>query len=175
MTAPSAPLVAPLIARAIVESDADAIQVMFESDRSYFKLTQGEPPSPVEAQSLVAALPPDGDRGYEDKFLFVLLDGEDVAGVIDLIRDYPKPSTWYLGLVFLVPGQRGKGRGRAILRGLYRWIADQGGTALRLGVVEGNSGARWLYASEGFVFQTAREPDPTVKRVRRVLVLERSL
>jgi GNAT superfamily N-acetyltransferase len=170
-----APIVSPLIARAVTDSDADQIQAMFESDPGYFELTQGAPPGPAEVQSLVTALPPDGDRGYEDKFLFILLDGDDVVGVVDLIRNYPTPSTWYLGLIFLVPTQRGKGLGRAVLRGLYTWIAAQGGTALRLGVVEGNERARWLYASEGFVFQTAREPDPTVRRVRRVLVLERPI
>ena len=167
------PIVAPLVARALVESDAGPIQAMFESDPAYFELTLGAPPGPAEVESLVKALPPDGDRGYEDKFLYVLLDGSDVAGVVDLIRDYPMPSIWYLGLIFLVPTQRGKGLGRAVLRGLCTWIAANGGTALRLGVVEGNARARWLYASEGFVFQAAREPDPTVKRARRVLVLER--
>jgi GNAT superfamily N-acetyltransferase len=175
MTKLEAPIVAPLVARALVESDAGPIQAMFESDPAYFELTQGAPPGPAEVQSLVTALPPDGDRGYEDKFLFILLDGEEVAGVVDLIRDYPTAATWYLGLVFLTPTQRGRGRGRAVLRGLYTWIAAQGGTALRLGVVEGNASARWLYATEGFVFQTAREPDPAVKRARRVLVLERPL
>ncbi len=175
MTRLDAPIVAPLVARALIESDAEPIQAMFESDPAYFELTQGAPPGPAELQSLVTALPPDGDRGYEDKFLFILLDGEEVAGVVDLIRDYPTAATWYLGLVFLTPTQRGRGRGRAVLRGLYSWISAQGGTALRLGVVEGNARARWLYASEGFVFQASREPDPTVKRARRVLMLERSL
>jgi GNAT superfamily N-acetyltransferase len=175
MAYPTAPIVAPLVARAVIEGDAGPIQAMFESDPVYFELTQGAPPSPTEVQNLVTALPPDGDRGYEDKFLYVLMDGDDLVGVVDLIRDYPTPSTWYLGLIFLVPALRGKGLGRAVLRGFYDWIAAQGGTALRLGVVEGNQRARWLYASEGFVFQAAREPDLTVKRVRRVLVLERPL
>lgn len=173
MTYPKAPIVAPLIARAVVDGDAGPIQAMFESDPAYFELTQGAPPGPAEVQSLVTALPPDGNRGYEDKFLFILLDGNEVAGVVDLIRDYPAPSIWYLGLIFLVPTQRGRGLGRAVLRGLYSWVAAQGGAALRLGVVEGNERARCLYASEGFVLQATREPDVTVKRVRRVLVLER--
>lgn len=175
MTERGAPLVAPLLARALVESDAGPIQAMFESDPAYFELTQGAPPGPEEVKSLVSGLPPDSDRGYEDKFLFILMDGADVAGVVDLIRDYPTASTWYLGLIFLIPTQRGKGLGRTVLHGLYTWIAAQGGTALRLGVVEGNASARWLYATEGFVFQASREPDPAVRRVRRVLVLERAL
>ncbi len=174
MTARAAPpIVSPLIARAFEERDTAALHAMFESDPAYFELTQGAPPGPREVDSLITALPPDGERGYEDKFLFVLHDGEAVAGVVDVIRDYPAPATWYLGLIFLVPTQRRKGYGRAVLRGLYTWVAAQGGTALRLGVVEGNASARWLYASEGFVFQAAHEPDLTVKRVRRILVLER--
>lgn len=175
MIARAALIVAPLSARAYEERDAAALHAMFKSDPAYFELTQGAPPGPAEVETLVTALPPDADRGYEDKFLFILLDGEEVAGVVDLIRDYPTAATWYLGLVFLTPTQRGRGRGRAVLRGLYTWIAAQGGTALRLGVVEGNASARWLYATEGFVFQTAREPDPAVKRARSVLVLERRL
>jgi hypothetical protein len=54
-------------------------------------------------------------------------------------------------------------------------VRAQGGTVIRLGVVEPNAKARHLYATEGFVHETTREIDPAAKRMRRTLVLQRPL
>jgi GNAT superfamily N-acetyltransferase len=146
---------------------------MFEADPAYFELAHGRLPGPEEVEDLVAALPPDGDRPYRDKFLFTLQADGRPCGVIDLIRGYPEASTWYLGLLYLARERRGRGHGRRLLRALFVWVAAQGGKAVRLAVVEGNAPARWLYATEGFVCRAVREPNAALNRSRRLLVLER--
>ena len=54
-------------------------------------------------------------------------------------------------------------------------MRGQGGSVIRLGVVEPNEKARHLYATEGFEFEAMREVDPQAKRMRRTLVLRRAL
>lgn len=107
--------------------------------------------------------------------MFVLERNGRPEGLIDIIRGYPEPHIWYLGFTFLSKAVRGGGAGRRCLHALYDWVRAQGGTAIRLGVVEPNAKARHLYATEGFVFEAMREIDPALKRLRRTLVLQRPL
>ena len=155
--------------RALEERDIPALQALFDEDAEYFEINGRA--FPVE--EVRDALPP--GRTRDDKFLFVLERDGRCEGILDLIRGYPEPDIWHLGLIFLSKRVRGGGEGRRCLRALYDWVRAQGGSVLRLGVVEPNVKARHLYATEGFEFETTREIDPEVKRMRRTLVLRRAL
>lgn len=168
-----APVISPLIARPFREDDVAPVQAMADVDPSYFEMTDGKPAGPDVARELLTDLPPEPGWTLEDKRLFALLYGDEIAGVLDVICNYPVARTWYIGLLYLAPNRRGQGLGRTVLRGVYDWVERNGGNKVRLGVVEPNKRARRLYETEGFTLQEVREPDPTVKRVRRVLVLQR--
>ncbi len=167
----SAPVIDGFIVRPLEERDAPHLQALFDADPEYFALADGFVSDVDKLQQIRVALPPDGS--YDDKFLFVITQGDQVVGMIDIIRGYPERATWYLPLLFLAKELRGQGSGRRALHAIYAWVRTQGGAAVSVGVAEGNSLGRWLYATEGFVFKTAREPDPTEHRLRRMLVLER--
>jgi GNAT superfamily N-acetyltransferase len=169
------PSIPPLVARAFCANDVAAVQALADADPVYFEMATGAPAGPDEARNLMTELPPAPGWTLEDKYLFALVEGDQVVGVLDIIRNYPVAGTWFIGLLYLAPPQRGRGYGRVVLRGVYAWIRRNGGTKVRLGVVEENVRARRLYESEGFALEGVREPDPAVKRVRRTLVLERGL
>jgi len=164
-----APVIGGIEVRALVPEDVAPLQALFDEDVAYFALNGRA----IPVEEICQALPP--GRARADKFLFALHEHERIIGMIDLIRGYPEPPIWYLGFVFIAKSARGAGLGRRALHALYDWCRAQGGRALRLGVVEGNARARWLYASEGFVFHAVREPDEAARRMRRTLVLERPL
>jgi GNAT superfamily N-acetyltransferase len=166
----SAPVIEGFIVRPLEDRDIQPLQALFDEDPDYFQGMNGRD---IPLEEIRAAVPP--GRTHDDKFVFAVERGDRLAGMIDVIRGYPEPATWYLGFLFLAKDVRGKGLGRSALRAIYAWSKGQGATALRLGVVEGNIRARWLYATEGFVFKDVREVDPAVKRLRRTLVLERPL
>ena len=147
--------------------DVAPLQALFDEDPEYFEINGRA--FPVE--EIRDALPP--GRAREDKFLFVLDRGGRPEGLIDIIRGYPEPDVWHLGFIFLSKAVRGGGAGRRCLHALYDWVRAQGGTAIRLGVVEPNVKARHLYATEGFEFEAMREVDPAAKRMRPTLVLRR--
>lgn len=157
------------LVRPITEADKPALRTAFKGDHEYFEVINGREIALEEVCSHV----PSGSAP-DDKFLFVIEQGGQVAGMIDLIRDHPEVGVWHLGFLYVVDGFRG-GMGRRALRGLYPWLKAQGARVVRLGVVEPNVRARHLYATEGFAFESCRDADPSVKRMRRTLVLRRAL
>ncbi|MBP6010824.1 MAG: GNAT family N-acetyltransferase [Alphaproteobacteria bacterium] len=167
MTSP--PQIVGFTARPFEARDVAPLQALFDEDPEYFEANGRAFP----VDEVRDALPP--GRTREDKFTFALERNGRVEGVIDLIRSYPEPHIWHLGLIFLSKAVRGGGAGRRCLHALYGWVRVQGGTVIRLGVVEPNTKARHLYATEGFVYETTRELDPEAKRLRRTLVLRRPL
>lgn len=167
------PIIEGFSVRPFEEDDAPQLQSLFAADHEYFALADGFVTHVDELEQIRAALPPDCSR--DDKSLFVIMRADRVVGMIDIIRGYPERSTWYLPLLFLAKDLRGQGHGRDALHAIYSWVRAQGGAAISVGVAEGNSLGRWLYATEGFIFKTAREPDPAEHRLRRTLVLERPL
>lgn len=160
--------------RAIADGDARELQALFDADPDYFVMAHDRPAAADEVEQIRKALPP--GKTQADKFLHLIIDARGhIAGLTDVIRGYPEPRTWYLGFLYLAESARGQGLGRRVLHALCPWVRAKGGTALRLGVVEENAHARHLYATEGFALQVIREPDPSVDRARRVLVLQRAL
>ena len=72
-------------------------------------------------RELLTDLPPGKTLG--DKFGMGVFDGADrLVGAIDVIRDYPEPREWYLGLLVLEPGQRNQGLGTKLLDALIHWL-----------------------------------------------------
>lgn len=155
--------------RRLADADKPALSAAFERDREYFDAINGRD---IPLEEICSHVPPGCD--LKDKHTLVFERGGQVAGMIDMVQDYPEPGVWYLGFLYVVEGFRG-GLGRHALRGLYAWAKAQGGHAIRLGVVEPNLRARHLYATEGFEFEAMREVDPALNRMRRTLVLSRRL
>ncbi len=167
MTAP--PSIPGFQVRPLLVKDVPALQVLFDEDPEYFEINGRA----IPVEEIRSTVPP--GRAAGDKFLFVLERSGCVEGMIDVIRDYPEAGVWHLGIIFLSKRVRGGGEGRRCLRALYDWGRAQGGSVIRLGVVEPNAKARHLYATEGFEFEAMREVDPAAKRMRRTLVLRRAL
>jgi RimJ/RimL family protein N-acetyltransferase len=132
------------------EADLPAIQALFEGDPGYFLLVQGTPPDASEARSLIRELP-DG-KSYADKFVYTVRRDGELLGVIDLIRDYPDPGTWFLGLIFLSCAARGTGLAAHLIDALRAHVVAEGGQVMRLAVVRPNRRARTLYDRVGFAF-----------------------
>lgn len=155
--------------RPVVDGDVPALERLFDEDPEYFEINGRR----FSVEEMRTALLP--GRTLDDKFTYVLERGGKPEGIIDIVRGFPEPHVWYLGFIFLSTRVRGGGAGRRCLHALYDWVRGQGGTAIRLGVVEPNLKARHLYATEGFEFEAMREIDPENKRMRRTLVLRRAL
>ena len=93
-----------------------------------------------------------------------LLAGAPAAGVA-LLRF--RPSLWtdgldcYLEELFVVPAERGRGLGRALLRAGIDLARERGATSMELGTGETDAAARALYESEGFTNFEPHDPART--------------
>jgi GNAT superfamily N-acetyltransferase len=134
---------------ALTPEDGPDVQALLERSADYSELVMGLPPGPAEAQSLYAGLPE--GKGCEDKLLFGVFTGERrLVGVLDAIRDYPGPGEWWVGLLLLEPGQRGRGLGERVYRVFERRAGTQGARGIRLAVLEQNTGAEPFWRHLGF-------------------------
>jgi GNAT superfamily N-acetyltransferase len=131
------------------ETRTEELQAFYEGCADYLELVTGQPPGPNEAAELLGSLP--RGKGHEDKFVIGLFDAPShQVGVLDVIRDYPKPGEWYLGLLMFVPTWRGHGLGERVYRRLEEWVRELGGRTLHLIVQEQNPGALRFWQRMGF-------------------------
>jgi ribosomal protein S18 acetylase RimI-like enzyme len=125
------------------------LQAFYEECCDYHELVTGQKPGPNEAQELLTALPP--GKAHDDKFVIGLFDAPGhMIGVLDAIRDYPRPGEWYLGLLLLAQSLRRHGLGERVYRRLEEWVAASGGTAIHLIVTEQSPGALRFWQRMGF-------------------------
>lgn len=125
------------------------LQEFYVRCRDYFELVTGQPPSPTEARELLAAVP--RGKSQDDKFAIGLFDAPGhLVGILDVIRDFPKPREWYLGLLMFEPTLRGQKLGDRVYHRLEEWVRAQGGAALHLIVEEVNPRAMRFWERMGF-------------------------
>ena len=137
--------------RSMEPNDEAQVRALLESDPDFFTSAQGTPPGPTDALGLLNEMPE--GKELRDKFVYVVFNHDGVlSAVIDLLRGHPKDDIWYLGLIFVGPANRGLGLGTRALEAICAHVRQQGGHALRLGVVREHLRARALYDRTGFHF-----------------------
>jgi ribosomal protein S18 acetylase RimI-like enzyme len=147
--------------RPLGEDDVPALQALIERAADHYELVYGHPPGPAEAHSTYAVLP-EGTSSYDDKLLFGIAgDDGELAGFADVVRDWPEPGTWALGMLLLVPEARGRGLGSRALAALEERAVDEGARRMRLGVDRVNERARAFWDRHGYrsLEKTAEQED----------------
>lgn len=159
---------------ALNPESADRLQAFFEQCADFAMLVEGEPVSPAAAQDTFESLPP--GKTLQDKFVFGVSDAAGgLAGVLEAVRGYPEPGTWWIGLMMLTPAARGRGLGQKLIEGFARYVRSQRGQAVMLGVVEENQAGYRFWQRAGFVRVRETEPRVFGKKTQRVFVMQRDL
>ena len=140
----------------LTPKDADVLQGLYERCTDYARLMDGAPPSPSAARDEFLALPE--GTGVEDKFMFGLFCDEDLVGLLESVRRYPDEKTWWLGLLLLEPGLRGRGVGAAFYETFERFGGEQGLAQTMLSVAEENVRGLRFWRSLGFEAVRSTEP-----------------
>jgi ribosomal protein S18 acetylase RimI-like enzyme len=154
--------------------DGEAVQAFCERCADYIELLTGLPPGPAEAQSLFIGLPEGKD--YDDKLLMGIFDRSNhLIGVLDVIRNYPDPGVWHVGLMMLEPERRGQGLGEKLYRAFEGWAAAAGAAHIRLGVVEHNERAYRFWQRMGFETVERRPPERWGSRENVTIVMRKPI
>jgi len=102
-----------------------------------------------------------------------LLAGPPHVGVAQLrFRDYlfTGEPTCYLEELYVVPGRRGEGHGRALMQAAMDAARGRGATTMELGTAVGDPAARGLYESLGFTnLEKPDDPETTMLFYEREL------
>lgn len=128
--------------------DAHLLQDLWERCTAFHELQEGEPTRGTAGEEDIAALPP--GKVAEDKFALGLARGERLCGYIDLVRDYPTPGEWSLGMLLLDPRERSRGLGTRVYSAAAAWAAAWGARNILIGVLEQNSRAGRFWERQGF-------------------------
>ena len=111
-----------VLVRELGPADEAPLLRLFEECEDWFTAATGLPSAPGDVQSLFYALPEGAHP--DDKVLLVLERDEVVAGVVDAVRDHPRPGAVAVGLFLLAPWARGRGLGRALAEALLSRAGD---------------------------------------------------
>jgi len=136
-----------LLALPATGAHASHIQSCFDGAPDYFVRTEGALPGPDAAVQLLADAEVDGQRRV---FLLAPRAGGLPVGVLDLLLDYPEPKTAQIVLLLFRESCQGLGYGKETTAALEAALATRGFRALRLSVVDENTGAHAFWERLGF-------------------------
>lgn len=159
---------------ALTAGDAGRLQPLYDACAEFTWMVEGEAPAPDAAGADLTALPP--GRGIEDKYVFGLADpASRIVGMIESIRNYPEPGTWWVGLMMIEPAGRRRGLGSAFYRGFERWVLRRGYQRVALGVVRANAAGLAFWRQHGFDLTRIVEGQRFGSLTHDVLVLGKTL
>jgi GNAT superfamily N-acetyltransferase len=162
-----------LIAIPLTDSDAPALQSLFERCADYFNLAEGHSPGPDAALHELHDRPPDCPP--ENIHCLGLYDGAIMNGVICALCQYPAESTWYLGLMLLDPTLRAQGHGAALYAAFETYAAALGAKTILLAVLEANHRAAAFWERQNFAFPRAYPARPFGNRRHIIIEYEKRL
>ncbi len=133
--------------RELTRADLPAVQALFERAADYFVLHEQRQPAPDEAETEWASVPPDTPRDHKHVLGWF---APELAGVAEVVRDWPRPGTWVVGLLLLDPAARGSGAGTAIVGEIDARAARSGADRLRIAVILANTRGMRFWQRLGF-------------------------
>ena len=113
------------------------LQDLCERCHEFALLTEGQMPGPKAGFDILNDLPP--GKEVEDKRVFGVYDKEQLVGVVEMVKDYKTAGEWIIGLLLVDPARRGMNLGGAIHDYIKGYVSLEGGTLLRIGVIEENA------------------------------------
>ncbi len=131
------------------ELHARDLQSLYERCSDYHEVEFGEPTRPSAAED---------DFAFKNNEIYgIYSQRSELIGALELIRNYPKPDEWWIGLLMLDPRARSRGLGERVCRSTFEWAGREGGRAVWIAVQERNERAQRFWKRMGFV-EMERQP-----------------
>lgn len=132
-----------------LENDIDNLQSLCEACCDYYIMMSGNPPASTEAIELFNDVPPNVE--LNNKFLIGIYNkSNEMAGLIDMVKDFPEEGTWFIGQLMIKPELRKQGLGSLIMKSYQEWVGCNGAKRVSLSVVEKNKDAFRFWNRIGF-------------------------
>ena len=138
------------------------IEILNLKCSDYYILHDGVLASKKEALEIFNSLPP--GKNYEDKFVIGIFKyGNELTGIIDIVKNFPDNGEWMLGLLLIEPEERGRGLGKLIHEALVQWAITLGAKSFRIGVIEDNHKGKKFWSEIGYIKIKEATVDKTKK------------
>ena len=134
--------------RRLCPEDVENIYALCKANKTYYKYFKTAPTHENIMEDLSRT--PPGKTADDKYFLGFFQKDQTLIAILDLIFDYPKPQVAYIGLFMLDVSEQGKGTGSNIMKGVFKQLANQGITCVRLGCIHGNVEAASFWKHNGF-------------------------
>lgn len=134
--------------RSVKEQDMDAVLALMESNPEYFAI-EGNPPTKQSLAHDMIVLP---SRCIPEQKSYVALwkDGRPEA-VLDLVENYPRERTLFVGFFMVARDLHRQGRGRTMMSALSKAADGAGMDRIRLGCLKGNEAGHAFWTAMGYV------------------------
>lgn len=133
--------------RKLKEDDIDSIYDLCSKNTYYYQFC----PPFVTKDSIendMYALPP--KKKMNDKYYIGFYYENELIAIMDLIIDYPRKGTCYIGLFMVDIDKQNSGLGSKIINGLFAYLYNKGFQSVELGYVEQNVQAKSFWLKQGF-------------------------
>jgi GNAT superfamily N-acetyltransferase len=132
------------------DRDFEIAARIYDLGSDYISLEKGLPATHATVEEFFDGRPP--THSVDDKLCLGIFDETGTGiGVVDLLRGYPQPTDWYIGLLMFVPSVRGRGFGHRVVDRLVAIAKECGTQRLLVCALEDNVKGRAFWAREGFV------------------------
>ena len=91
------------------------------------------------------------EKSMDDKYYVGFFEKSELVAIMDLILDYPKKDTAFIGLFMLNAQYQGKGIGSRIMDEVIACLTENEYKEIRLGVDKGNPQSYAFWTKNGFV------------------------
>ncbi|WP_425487919.1 GNAT family N-acetyltransferase [Listeria rustica] len=133
----------------LTEKDVELAEEVCAKCEDYFLIEQGMAATTENARDIITEIPK--GKTKLDKFVMAVLDEADKPiGLIDVVADFPRKGQWIIGLLMLIPEERGSGFGKVLYQVIKDWASDGSADSLRIGVLEENKEAIGFWSHLGF-------------------------
>ena len=134
--------------RTLEKSDVDIVYNLSIKNSVYY---QYHPPL-VTRESILEdmdALPP--GKTLNDKYYIGFFERDKLIAVMDLVMDYPKKRTAFIGLFMMDVNYQNKGVGSRVIGEVLSYLKSENCENIRLGVDKGNPQSYSFWNKNGFV------------------------
>lgn len=137
------------VVRLVPSADVARLQDLLERCSDYFELHEGWPTPPDAAEYEFTCTAPEFTV---DDLHPLAFEGEDGAlqAMAQLVRNYPKPQTWWISLFVVTPELRSCGVGAELLQCVFDTARADGATEIQLAVSVNNPRGARFWDAAGF-------------------------
>lgn len=151
--------------------DANRVLSLFQEARDYVLLESSKEPDIAYLRETFDGPP---SHSKTDRFVIGVEDSSgSLLGTAGYIRNFYSDREWYIGLLILNPAARNQGIGTKVVQKIVEHARREGGSRLRIAVLDKNKKARRFWERQDFSLERTVPGDPAGdNHVRHVLKRE---